>query len=77
MNTASINSAAMNTAATDTGAPNVDVDRWPGLVDPPRAPLRSAIGRPIIRRAAAGLPLRVEFPDGTSIGAGGAADPVW
>ena len=66
----------MNTAATDTGAPNVDVDRWPGLVDPPRARLRSAIGRPIIRRAAAGLPLRVEFPDGTSIGAGGAADPV-
>ena len=76
MNTASINSAAMISEGMDTGAPNVDVDRWPGLIDPPRARLRSAIGRPIIRRAAAGLPLRVEFPDGTSIGAGGAADPV-
>ena len=47
-----------------------------GAVGPPRARLRTAIGRPIIRRAVAGLPLRVQFPDGTSIGAGGAADPV-
>ena len=76
MNTASMNSEAMISEGMNTGAPNVDVDRWPGLIDPPRARLRSAIGRPIIRRAVAGLPLRVQFPDGTSIGAGGAADPV-
>jgi cyclopropane-fatty-acyl-phospholipid synthase len=63
---------AMNTVLT-----NDHVERnWPGLSDPPRMPLRAAIARAIIRRAVAGLPLRVEFADGTSIGAGGAADPV-
>ena len=67
----------MNTEAVNTGAPNGDVGRsWPGLSDPLRAPLRSAIARPIIRRAVAGLPLRVQFPDGTSFGAGSAADPL-
>lgn len=66
----------MNTAATRTGAASVDSQqRWPGLADPPRARLRSAIARPIVRRAVAELPLRVELPDGTSLGAGGDTDP--
>ena len=38
---------------------------WPGLSAPPWAVLRGAIARRIIRRAVAGLPLRVQFPDGT------------
>jgi cyclopropane-fatty-acyl-phospholipid synthase len=49
--------------------------RWPGLLAPPDAPLRAAIARRILRRAVASLPLRVQFPDGMSIGAGGFADP--
>jgi cyclopropane-fatty-acyl-phospholipid synthase len=67
----------MNTEAMSTGAANVDVEpSWPELSDPLRAPMRSAIARPIIRRAVAGLPLRVQFPDGTGFGAGSAADPL-
>ncbi len=51
------------------------LENWPGLFTPPRAPMKGAVARRVVRRAVAGLPLRVEFPDGTWIGAGGATDP--
>jgi len=67
---------AMNTEAMNTEAMNTDVGpNWPGCSTPPRAPLRAAIARPIIRRAVAGLPLRVQVPDRPWFGAGGATDP--
>jgi cyclopropane-fatty-acyl-phospholipid synthase len=60
----------------NTEAMNTDVSpNWPGCSTPSRAPLRAAIARAIIRRAVAGLPLRVQFPDGLWFGAGGATDP--
>jgi cyclopropane-fatty-acyl-phospholipid synthase len=67
----------MNTEAMSTQAMNIDVERnWPELSTPPRSRLRAAIARPIIRLAVAGLPVRVQFPDGMSFGAGSAADPL-
>ncbi|MGZ4763170.1 MAG: class I SAM-dependent methyltransferase [Ilumatobacteraceae bacterium] len=48
---------------------------WPGLFDASRAPLKAAIARRLLGRAVAGLPLRVEIPDGKWIGAGSALDP--
>lgn len=48
---------------------------WPGLFDSPRAPIKGAIARRLMRHAVADLPLRIRFSDGTSIGAGGRADP--
>ncbi len=76
MTTEAMNTEAMNTEAMNTEAMNTDVGpNWPGCSTPPRAPLRAAIARPIIRRAVAGLPLRVQFPNGPCFGAGGANDP--
>lgn len=50
--------------------------RWPGLAAPGRAPLRRAVARAVVRHAVADLPLQIQFPDGTSIGAGGSGDPL-
>ncbi len=71
----------MNITAVDTRTSNAEESiglepNWPGLSVPPGSGARAAIARPIIRRAVAGLPLRVQFPDGTSMGAGDGADPV-
>jgi cyclopropane-fatty-acyl-phospholipid synthase len=46
------------------------------LAAPRRAPLRGAVARAIVGRAVADLPLRVRFPDGSSIGAGDSGDPL-
>ena len=48
---------------------------WPGLFDAPQAPIRAAIARRLMQHAVAELPLRVQFPDGTWVGAGTTADP--
>jgi cyclopropane-fatty-acyl-phospholipid synthase len=48
--------------------------RWPGLHDPPRARVRSAIARQIFERAVEQLPVRVEIPDGTPFGSGTTSD---
>jgi cyclopropane-fatty-acyl-phospholipid synthase len=50
-------------------------ENWPGLFTPPKAPMKGAIAKRVVQHAVAGLPLRVRFPDGTWVGAGGAADP--
>jgi cyclopropane-fatty-acyl-phospholipid synthase len=55
--------------------PQAPQENCPGLFTPPRAPIKGAIARRVVLRAIAGLPVRVEFPDGTSIGAGGVTDP--
>ena len=69
----------MTTYATDTfvSTPNSThvANNWPGLFVPPERPVRSAIARRVVSHAVRDLPLRVQFPDGTSIGAGGADAP--
>lgn len=65
----SIELAGSRTTATD-------FDRWPALARVPGGPLSAAAGAiadRLFRRAAARLPVRVVYPDGTVIGA---ADPT-
>ena len=50
----------------------IDSDRWPGLAQVPAGPVSAvsgAIADRLFRRAAARLPIRVVYPDGTVIGA--------
>ena len=81
MNAETMNAETMDTGTMDTGTMNTETmntdvnPKWRGCSPPSRAPLRAAIARPMIRRAVAGLPLRVQFPDGVRFGAGGATDP--
>ncbi|WP_373199966.1 class I SAM-dependent methyltransferase [Mycobacterium marinum] len=50
----------------------IDSRRWPAVAKPPSGPLSAvaaAIAHRLLRRAVARLPLRLVYPDGTSIGA--------
>ena len=49
---------------------------WPDLVPPLEAPIKAAIARGILSRAVARLALRIDFPDGTRVGAGADNDPL-
>ncbi|MHA6625943.1 class I SAM-dependent methyltransferase [Pseudonocardia sichuanensis] len=49
---------------------------WPGLATPPHAPLKARIAEALFRRAVRALPVRVVFPGGERIGAGGPDSPV-
>jgi cyclopropane-fatty-acyl-phospholipid synthase len=49
---------------------------WPGLAEPPDRPLRARIAEALFRRAMRDLPVRVVFPGGERIGAGGPGSPV-
>jgi cyclopropane-fatty-acyl-phospholipid synthase len=49
---------------------------WPGLATPPSSPSRARIAEVLFTRAVRGLPVRVVFPDGRRLGAGGPASPV-
>ncbi|MCG7607660.1 MULTISPECIES: class I SAM-dependent methyltransferase [Mycobacterium] len=63
--------------STRTGTyPAIDPTRWPDVAHPPRGPVAAisgAVADQLLRRAAATLPVRLAFPDGTVIGA---ADPT-
>lgn len=50
--------------------------QWGGLFTAPSAPVRARIARAIMHRAFARVPVRVEFPDGTVLGAGGVDAPT-
>lgn len=52
-----------------------DESRWPGLATPPHSPLRARAAEALFRRAVKSLDLRVRFPDGTTLGAGGPESP--
>ncbi|MDT8913920.1 cyclopropane-fatty-acyl-phospholipid synthase family protein [Amycolatopsis sp. PS_44_ISF1] len=52
-----------------------DESRWPGLATPPHSPLRARTAEVLFRRAVKSLDLRVTFPDGTTLGAGGPDAP--
>ena len=52
-----------------------DEDRWPGLATPPKSALRARIAAALFRRAVKPMALRVVFPDGAVLGAGGPDAP--
>ena len=56
--------------------PRPDEAHWPGLATPPRVPVHAAVAEVLFRRAVAPLPVRVVFPDGRVLGAGGKHAPV-
>ena len=47
---------------------SVDLDRWPGLRPPRRAPVRAAAARLLLRQVASRTGIRVEVADGPSFG---------
>ncbi|CRK56398.1 S-adenosyl-L-methionine dependent methyltransferase, similar to cyclopropane-fatty-acyl-phospholipid synthase [Alloactinosynnema sp. L-07] len=49
---------------------------WGGLFTPPHSPARARIARALFANAVRGLPIRVVFPGGHRIGAGGPRSPV-
>lgn len=49
---------------------------WPGLATPPSAPVRARVAEALFTRAVRGLPVRVVFPGGARLGAGGPGSPV-
>ena len=49
---------------------------WPGLATPPAAPVKARIAESLFRNAVRNLPVRVVFPGGERIGAGGPDAPV-
>ena len=53
-----------------------DGGRWPALATVPRGRLRGRVAARIVRYAVRELPLRLRLPDGSTLGAGGPADPV-
>jgi len=54
---------------------DLDEDRWPGLATPPKSALRARIAAVLFRRAVKPLQVRIVFPDGTVLGAGGPDAP--
>ncbi len=57
----------------------IDSGRWPAVAEVPPGPLAAtsaAIADRLLRRAAARLPLRLNYPDGTVIGGGDALSPA-
>ena len=48
---------------------------WPGLATPPVAPAKARIAESLFRNAVRSLPVRVVFPGGERLGAGGPTSP--
>ncbi|HEY3464016.1 MAG TPA: cyclopropane-fatty-acyl-phospholipid synthase family protein [Amycolatopsis sp.] len=67
----------MTTSSVDRApAPDVpEESRWPGLATPPHSALRARVAAALFRRAVRPLDIRVTFPDGTVLGAGGPESP--
>jgi cyclopropane-fatty-acyl-phospholipid synthase len=49
---------------------------WPGLATPPVAPVKARIAEVLFRNAVKRLPVRVVYPGGERLGAGGPGSPV-
>ncbi|GAC1399370.1 MAG: class I SAM-dependent methyltransferase [Mycobacterium sp.] len=63
----------MTTKIAETSSTTADSERWPDIARLPRGRLSAAIADRLIRRAAARLPVRLTYPDGSVVGA---ADPT-
>ncbi len=69
----------MNVAVSSPRPSAIDARRWPAVAKVPSGPVAAACGvvaEWLLRRAAAELPLRVAYPDGTVLGAGDATSPT-
>ena len=66
--------ARARTSGRSVPRPNEGV--WPGLATPPVAPLKGRVAEILFRNAVRSLPVRVVFPGGERIGAGGPDSPV-
>jgi cyclopropane-fatty-acyl-phospholipid synthase len=67
------------TAVDENSLPTIDSERWPAVArvpSGPRAAASAVIAERLLRRAAARLPLRLVYPNGTVIGAGDPASPT-
>jgi len=60
----------------ETGSTTIDSDRWPDVARVPRGLVSAMIADRLIRRAAARLPVRLVYPDGTVVGAADATLPT-
>ncbi|WP_410591972.1 class I SAM-dependent methyltransferase [Amycolatopsis sp. lyj-23] len=67
----------MTTSSADRASARTvpDGTRWPGLATPPHSAVRARIAAALFRRAVRPLDVRVTFPDGTVLGAGGPDAP--
>jgi cyclopropane-fatty-acyl-phospholipid synthase len=54
----------------------VDTGRWPDVAVAEGSPVRAAVARALFAQAMAGLPARVQFPDGRLLGGGPPSAPV-
>ena len=63
----------MTTQITGSDRGAIDSAKWPAVAKVPRGVCASYIAESLLRRAVAKLPLRLQYPDGTVIGA---ADPT-
>ncbi|HWD03174.1 MAG TPA: cyclopropane-fatty-acyl-phospholipid synthase family protein [Amycolatopsis sp.] len=70
-----MSTSSVDRAAGPVSQPVPDETRWPGLATPPHSPLRARAAEALFRRAVKTLELRVTFPDGTTLGAGGPDSP--
>ncbi len=70
----------MNAVRATNRSPAIDSRRWPAVAHVPSGPVAAvsavAVADRLLRRAAARLPLRLVYPDGTSIGGGDPTSPA-
>jgi cyclopropane-fatty-acyl-phospholipid synthase len=69
----------MNAVRATNGSPAIDSRRWPAVAHVPSGPaavVSAVVADRLLRRAAARLPLRLVYPDGTSIGGGDPTSPA-
>lgn len=69
----------MSAALTRTPSAAIDPERWPAVARIPSGPVAAAsaaVADRLLRRAAASLPLRLVYPNGTMIGAGDRTSPA-
>ena len=66
----------MTIEIAETGSTTIDSDRWPDVARVPRGLVGAMIADRLIRRAAARLPVRLVYPDGTVVGAADATLPT-
>lgn len=73
---AQVTGGARGTRPRTHAVPRPNEGVWPGLATPPVAPVKARIAESLFRNAVRALPVRVVFPGGERIGAGGPASPV-
>jgi cyclopropane-fatty-acyl-phospholipid synthase len=71
-----VSEPAVVTRSNNHMVPRPNEGVWPGLAAPQLSPARARIAESLFRRAVRSLPVRVVFPGGERIGAGGLDSPV-